>query len=261
MEKSVTVLSQLNSEVASVISETKLVGFEKAYKIATAAGNLKKLLNAEYMKPIMDLQNNRLGFKTDKPSGYDEATVKNCLIEAVLMGVQPFGNQFNIIAGSSYITKEGYGYLLKNFPGLSYEIIPSLPRIKDESAAVLMKITWQLNGSPTVVRELDIPIKANKFMGADGVIGKATRKARAWLFNTLNDSEFPDGDISDMEGVAQRPTAVDPRAVASDKSRDRVISHIEKSDTAEMLAEVKDEAYALGEEVIELYESKLATFL
>lgn len=192
---------KLNNSVFSVIASNQLLGFEKAYLIANAAGELKKLLTSEYMKPIMELQNNRLGFKTDKPTGYDESTVKNCLIEAVLTGVQPFGNQFNIIAGNCYITKEGFGYLLSNMKGLSYEIIPGLPRINADksSAAILMKCEWTME-QVKKTRDLDIPVKMNNFMGTDAVIGKATRKARAWLFNTITGSEIGDGDASEYDG-------------------------------------------------------------
>jgi hypothetical protein len=196
------VIEKLNTSVSSVLSANGLIGFEKAYLIATAAGELKKLLTSDYMKPIMDLQGNRLGFKTDKDNGkgYDEAIVKNCLIEAVLMGVQPFGNQFNIIAGNSYITKEGFGYLLSKVPGLSYKIVPSLPRINQNNsgAAIVMKVKWTIDGVSSE-EDLDIPVKMNQYMGTDAVIGKATRKARAWLYNTITGSETPEGDATDTD--------------------------------------------------------------
>lgn len=201
------VAEKLNHAVAAVLGAEGFSGFQKAYLIASAAGELKKLLTPEYMKPIMDLQGNKLGFKTDKDVaqgggkglGYPEDVVKNCLIEAVLTGVQPFGNQFNIIAGNCYITKEGFGYLLRNYAGLSYEIIPALPRINGDktSAAIAMKIKWTLNGVEKE-RDLEIPVKMNSFMGTDAVIGKATRKARAWLYNTITGSEIPEGDAVDV---------------------------------------------------------------
>lgn len=192
---------KLNDSVFSVIGAEHLKGFEKAYLIAIAAGELKNALTAEYMKPIMELQGNKLGFKTDKDNngGYPESVVKNCLIEAVLTGVQPFGNQFNIIASNCYITKEGFGYLLKNIKGLQYEIIPSLPRINDKSAAIVMVIKWSIYGNDPRKIELDIPIKVNNFMGTDAVIGKANRKARAWLYNTITGTEITDGDIADLD--------------------------------------------------------------
>lgn len=201
------VLEKLNNSVISVLSSTATTGFKKAYVIANAAQELKTLLTSEYMKPIMALQGNKLGFRTDKDLnrdgskglGYPEAVVKDCLIEAVLTGVQPFGNQFNIIAGNCYITKEGFGYLLKNIEGLSYEIVPQLPRINGDrtSAAITMHIEWTIAGFLKKSRDLDVPVKLNAYMGTDAVIGKATRKARAWLFNTINDCEISDGDIND----------------------------------------------------------------
>jgi hypothetical protein len=211
-----------------------LQGFEKAFLIATAAGDLKKALTQEYMKPIMELQNNRLGFKTDKQGGYDEATVKNCLIEAVLTGVQPFGNQFNIIAGNCYITKEGFGHLLANFPGLWYEIIPALPRVNADknSSAIVMKIEWSLNGGPKQSREIDFPVKVNQYMGTDAIIGKATRKARAWLYSTITGVEVGDGDVNDIDSKVVSSKLVD-------KEAERVELMIQDAKTTQDLEAVK----------------------
>lgn len=196
------IAKELNGNVLAVLTSDQLIGFEKAYLIADAIGKLKILLTTEYMKPIMELQGSRLGFKTDKDKegGYKEQQVKECIIDAVLSGVQPFGNQFNIIAGNMYITKEGFGYLLNKIAGLSYEITFALPRISSDakSAAIIAKISWTMNGEKKD-REMDFPIKMNSFMGSDAVIGKATRKARAWLFNTISGTEFGDGDITDSE--------------------------------------------------------------
>lgn len=203
-EKFSNIAKKLDSSVLSVIGANGAQGFEKAYSVATVIGELKLALTPEYMKPIMNLMGTKLGFKTDKDDkgGYDEATVKNCLIEAVLTGVQPVGNQFNIIAGNCYITKEGFGYLLKNIHGLSPKIVPTLPRINAEktSAAQIMKISWN-EGGVEKSEEIEFPIKMNAYMGADAVNGKATRKARAWLFNTIMNTEVADGDITDIGHV------------------------------------------------------------
>lgn len=192
------VAKKLDSNVLQVIGTDNLIGFEKAYQIANAVSELKTMLTDEYMAPIMNLQGNALGFKTDrdKTGGYQIADVKNCLIEAVLYGLQPFGNQFNIIAGNMYATKEGCGYLLGKIQGLSYEIVPELPRIKDQSAAVIMNVTWKINGVQNS-KQLDIPVKVNSMMGTDAVIGKATRKARKWLYDTITGSELPEGEVGE----------------------------------------------------------------
>lgn len=243
---------KLNESVFTVIGSENMLGFEKAYQIAHAAGQLKELLTPEYMKPIMDLQGNRLGFKTDKDSsgGYPEAVVKNCLIEAVLTGVQPFGNQFNIIAGNCYITKEGFGHLLNNWKGLDWEVIPGLPRINPDktSAAITMKCIYSLNGSAKDLRELDIPVKMNNFMGTDAVIGKATRKARAWLHNRLSGLEIGDGDASEFDG--RTTIKIEP----VDKEAERVALMIKDAKT---LKELKAIEPHVKEEQLDLYTVKM----
>lgn len=244
----------LNSNVLQVLTSQELLGFEKAYMIASAVQELKKLLTPEYMRPIMALQGNKLGFKTDKDKdgGYPEEVVKNCLIEAVLLGVQPFGNQFNIIAGNSYITKEGFGYLLSNISGLSYKIIPQLPRVGEKSAAVVMKIQWAYGGQSNE-QDIDFPIKVNSFMGTDGVIGKATRKARAWLFYTVTGSEISDGDVQEVEAKVVS-TTINDRKTPQEIEADRIALLIEDATTVADLEKLKQ---YIQPHQVELYDAKL----
>lgn len=201
-ESQVELAKKLNERVVSVLGNDTLQGFEKAYQIANAIADLKELLTPTYMKPIMALQGNKLGFKTDKDTtgGYPEEVVKNCLIEAVLTGVNPFNNQFNIIKGNAYITKEGFWELLRKIPGLRYDIVFDLPRISADknSAAVTAKVSWTLNGEKNE-KEVPIPVKTDQYGTADSVLGKATRKARAWLFNTITGVEIGDGDVQDVD--------------------------------------------------------------
>jgi len=202
------VAEKLNSSVLQVIGNENIKGFQRAYIIADAIAVLKETLTKEYMKPIMNLQGNKLGFKTDKDNagGYPEEIVKNCLIEAVLFGLQPCGNQFNIIAGNMYATKEGCGYLLSKIQGLKYDVIPELPRMNEKSAAVVMNIEWTINGV-TNNKKMDVPVKVNAYMGTDAVIGKATRKARKWLFDTITGCELPEGDSSENDSFEKKKTS------------------------------------------------------
>lgn len=232
---------KLNQSVLSVISADKLMGFERAFLIAKAAQELQQSLTSEYMKPIMALQGNRLGFKTDRDSeaiAYPEAVVKHCLIEAVLTGVEPFGNQFNIIAGNCYITKEGFGHLLANMKGLDYEIIPGLPRINAEKtgAAIVMKITWTYNGK-TESRDLDLAIRMNARMGVDAVIGKATRKARKWLHDRLTGIEIADGDVTDIPHTEVKSTT----KTQVEKEQERIVALINSASTKKELGDLFNE--------------------
>lgn len=197
------VIEKMTGIVSEFMGNKNIEGFARAYHLATAIKGLRSLLTPEYMAPIMDLQGNRLGFRTDKDltkdrkkgDGYPMEIVRECLIEAVLFGVQPVGNQFNIIAGGAYITKEGYGHLLKNMPGLTWKIFPAeLPRMKGESGAVKMRIEYTHNGNKGV-QDLDIPMRINDYSTTDQVLGKAERKARYWLHKTVTGSETPEGEV------------------------------------------------------------------
>lgn len=256
-EDKLQVIQKLDSEVLSIVGSAELEGFQKAYRIAEAVNQLSSLLTNEYMVPIMALQGNKLGFRTDKDrgNGYDMATVKNCLIEAVLMGLQPVGNQFNIIAGNTYPTKEGFGYLLKNYPGLYYKISPELPRINSTqtSAAIVMNITYSLNGGPAKKEALEIPIKVNNGMGTDAVIGKATRKARAWLYNTITGCDVSDGDISDL---LEAEVVKDPKAEALAKEIGQALSFIDCCTEAAQLGSVQDFAIETGGELMDAFYAK-----
>lgn len=255
-EKQMDLARKLNEKVGSVIGKDSLNGFEKAFLIANAIADLKLLLTAEYMKPIMSLQGNKLGFKTDKDDkgGYPEDVVKNCLIEAVLTGLQPFGNQFNIISGSMYGTKEGFGHLLLNYPGLRYEIIPALPRINAEKtgAGVMMKIRWSLAGSDWQEREMDFAVKMNQYMGVDGAIGKATRKARAWLFNTINGTEVGEGDVQDIDHKVI-PITADELLILYENVREKLTAD-ERKDSERIVFGKEETSFA---KLKKLLESKL----
>jgi len=196
------IIQKLDSSVLAVIGSSAMQGFEKAHVVSKAINELKELLTDEYMKPIMALKGNRLGFLTDekfrKAGPYTIDEVRNCLIEAVLMGLQPTGNQFNILAGNTYATKEGCGYLLNNFQGLKYEIVCGLPRINNEKtgAAVEVSISWTIKDESNE-KMVHIPIKMDAYTSVDAVIGKATRKGRAWLLSRITGMEITDGETED----------------------------------------------------------------
>ena len=112
----------IDEVVLSVIGKKGLAGFEKAFLVSTAIDALDSLLDNEYMKPIMKLQGTALGFRTDKDrnGGYSLEDVKRCLKEAVLKGYQPTNNEFNIIAGNMYPTKNGLERKANEWHGLKY---------------------------------------------------------------------------------------------------------------------------------------------
>lgn len=191
-----------------LMAKGELSTFKRTLSIASAIGELRSLLTPKVMEPIMNLQNTSLGFKTDQTSGYQVDVVRDCLIEACLNGVYPVGNEFNIIARQCYITKEGFAHKLRDIHGLSYTITPDIPHLNTEGTAILeMTIEWTYNGKSNT-KAMKFAIRVNKMMGADAIIGKATRKARAWLYTTITGQEVGDGEaepiIIDIESNGKK---------------------------------------------------------
>ena len=184
--------------------------FKRAFATAEAVYQLKALLTPEVMKPILHLQNTALGFMTDrKDNGYPLDVVKDCLIDAVLSGVSPVGNEFNIIAGRTYITKNGMKHKLSNVDGLSYTLTPGIPKMASDSkgAVVEMAIDWTFNGKENH-RSISFAVRVNAGMGTDAIIGKATRKSAAWLYETVTGQIVDDGEANESAPVTEVKASV-----------------------------------------------------
>jgi hypothetical protein len=209
---------------AGLIAQKEASQFRKMAMVAGAIQGLRALLIPKVMEPIMALQGTSIGFRTDKDTkgGYDVDTVKDCLIEATLNGVFPVGNEFNIIAGKCYITKEGFGHKLRDISGLSYTLTPGIPVMKNGGAIITINVEWTYNGKPKV-KDLELAIRVNSGMGTDAIIGKAIRKARAWLFTAVTGQEVGEGDVSDLDVIdvkatdAESPFEKQPKETADAK--------------------------------------------
>jgi hypothetical protein len=259
--KNTAVALKLNEAVGSVLNQTNLQGFERAYATAQSIEVLKTLLTPEYMAPIMQLQGNRLGFKTDKDKsgGYPMDVVKNCLIEAVLMGLQPYGNEMNIIAGNTYATKEGVGRLLATWKGLKYSLICGVPKPASDgkSAVIDVNIKWTVN-KESKEETIPISVKMDAYTSVDAMVGKATRKGRAWLLSAISGIEIVEADVTDAEFLDVTPKQ-SVAEVSKSKEFDRVKAHInhKATTTFEVLAKCKGAITESDHELKELYVLKV----
>ncbi len=201
------VVAECNLQVISADGQ-----FEQTFKMAAGMKKIGEMITADMMTDIMALQNTSLGFRTDKEGGYDVATVKACLIEATLRGVHSVGNEFNIISKRPYITKEGFARLVREYPGLTdLRLSPGVPHMKNGGAIVVYKASWKLDGT-TQSLERELPVRVNKGMGSDAIIGKATRKMLAAIYGQLTGSEHavPEGEVGDVVDEARGRTKAAP---------------------------------------------------
>lgn len=207
-------------------------GFARTFALSAAIGDLLNAMDdTGLMDTVMPLQNLSLGFRTDNPKGYDVDTVKTALLEATIIGLQPVGNQFNIIAAKQYTTKEGFTYLLRKLPGLAKLRIVCHPAVISQSSTagtnrngeqyqkiereglVKVDVSCEFKGEP-VSEVLEFSIRVNNGMTQDALMGKAERKAKCWLYNYLTGSNLSDADateaVQEMRDVTTRPAAAAP---------------------------------------------------
>lgn len=211
-------IEKVSSQIEEAVSEcgvraiATLPKFLQAVKMARGIRAMREALSDEFVKgALMPLMGSTLGFLTDqdsKPEKYGVAVVRDCTIEAMLRGFNPIGNEFNIISGRFYGTKNGYERLVLEFPGLrDLALQPGVPEPKNGNALVPFTATWRLNGELQRLdcqlaadgADLRIPVKVNGGMGPDAVIGKATRKMLFRIYQRVNGSTYgaTDGDVGD----------------------------------------------------------------
>jgi hypothetical protein len=256
----------INTQVLAVLSD-KSQNFTNAFAMANAITIIRNVLTPEVMQPILSLAGSKLGFRTDRdkpskgqmPSPYPIETVKDCLIDAVLLGLNPTGNQFNIIASNMYVTKEGFTYLLKKVKGLKYSIIyPTVTFSNDkQTALVVCNITYRIGEEKEVKQILEFTVKAGSYATSDSCIGKAERKAKCWLYNHIEGTDLTDGDAEDISYTEVSSTRTSKEDQIAEKERLRLKNHLEKADKFSTILQVKElVANSDDLELQELYNSK-----
>lgn len=169
--------------------------FERALVLSEGIMALRQAVKP-LLPRILPLMNSQLGFLTDRKGKepYPDEVVLECLIEATLRGLYPVGNEWNILAGRAYITKEGYARLVRELPGLTdLKLEPGVPKMLAGGAVVPYRAAWKQSGKGyQLVRE--IPVRLNAGMGVDGAIGKATRKMLAAIHTRVTGSFLTEGD-------------------------------------------------------------------
>lgn len=81
--------------------------------IFQGVAELKSMLTNEVVSGIKAAANSGLTFKMDR-NDYPIEVVRECVAEALIRGLSLVGNEFNIIGGNFYTTKEGWSKRLKS---------------------------------------------------------------------------------------------------------------------------------------------------
>jgi hypothetical protein len=258
--------------VQTVLGNKNLTGFQKAHVVSTAIVGLREMMTPEYMAPIMAMQGNRLGFKTDKDivknrqtgkyekgPGYPMEVVRECVIEATLSGLQVTGNEFNIIGGNCYPTQVGMRSKLRQIDGLTFNVKTGVPRVdsaNNEALFPAVKVKWNYNGKDHE-EEIEVPLKIDSYTSVDAMMGKAKRKAYAWLYETVTGEPISDGDVDDIPGTVEGTASIvssEPAELPAFTSE-----NFEKAKKANATIEKIKERYTITPEVEKEYLAYVGT--
>ena len=216
-----------------LVDKLGVVGeLQKTMLISQGIRSLREEITDEVMVPIMHMMGTPLGFvtdKDDKPQNekYTIAEVREVVIQGLLRGVFPHGNQLNIIAKKLYIAKNGYTSLIQKIIGLTdfkwtHEL---LNEVIGNNQIVGFSSSWKLNGVEGSLSG-KIPVHVHKkgeYMDkVDGIMGKAERKLKYRIYCQITETEYSEEEEKDSSEVNQEPvkkTALEDRAAKVRESK------------------------------------------
>lgn len=209
-EQLTTQLAQIQTEVNTLSKNNSLVSCLSA---ANAMYLLDNVLSDEVVRTyFLPLMNTRAGFLTDRnpakakrgqqpPTPYSIPEVRACLKDAILKGLLPIGNQFNIIAGSVYITREGYTALLSKM-GVKHRIIPSQMPDKQGCAVYSVRIEAATAQGERISYTNEVTLKRGQYDSDALLQGKAYARSVKSLWTYV--SGLDSGDVVEDDCVGER---------------------------------------------------------
>ena len=233
--------NELDNKV-SILLNSGLSGIALSLAKTSVVQELNKYISSDIMSPIMQMQNKKYGFKTDSKTGYSQEVVKDCIIEALLRGLEPTGNEFNIIGGNMYSTKEGCAGVLARKLNCATELVYGISK-KDTTTNITsidVEIIWFYDNKKDS-KVLTFPVKVYEGVTTEEAIrGKAERKALAWLIKKITGIPMPEGDIDrSVDGFSEDKKQTKTEAIKKMVSDNN--SKIEEVEVVEIKKEEKVE--------------------
>lgn len=193
-----------------------------AFEAVILVKQLRELLSDDIMKEVyMPLMNTKIGFLTDKPTKnnptakYNINEVRDCIIDAFSIGLVPTFNQFNIIAGRMYPTKEGYTALLKQIKCRYIISVGIETNTKPNFAELPVKISYDCKGDKNSYNIIAV-VKKDNYSSYDQLKGKAERRAKKNLFEYITGLDFGENEndaYNEYTDLSNKEETRDPKTL------------------------------------------------
>lgn len=217
-------LVKIEQEYEVIVRECSDVALIKtgaaAFKAVAVITKLESILSDEVMTTVfMPLMNRRIGFLTDRTGEpnwkgeikplYTVDEVRNCMIDALNYGLLTTFNQFNILAGNMYPTKEGYIARLKQI-GCKH-LLTAKEETKNSENTVLIPVKVDAEFKKEKISfTVNSIVKTNRGSNYDQHKGKAERKALKALFTYCTGLDLGDADVDNGTVITDKRDNTDP---------------------------------------------------
>jgi len=209
-EDTALAIQQANEAAMAAFGSGSSGNIIAALQVAESMESLQRLFDDPAIRSrILALQDKAIGFRTDRdpkqkrrgtqecntPYSYD--VVKDCAIEAGLRGLQLVGNQWNIISGRTYCTKEGFEFLIRGLKHVTdFKVNLGVPANKPGGVIIECEGSWNNSGQPQSLKS-SIPVKSDDYSSADQLLGKATRKFLKRCYEQMTGNIMPEGEAGE----------------------------------------------------------------
>jgi hypothetical protein len=182
------------------IADNFAAAFTAAQVVVLLDSALTDKVVADTFMPLMNIKAGFLTDKSGKPDKdgkiypvYSVDIVKSCLKDAIMAGLLPTGNQFNIIAGRMYPTKEGYSYLLKKIKCKYITTIGLDKNSNPNFAEIPCSVAYEWNGEKSSF-SMTAVIQKRASDSMSNLRGKAEKSIKHKLYEYLTGVEYGDAD-------------------------------------------------------------------
>lgn len=211
LSKNTELMNKLISEIQQI--NENWTHYEKSIAYGHYLTEIKNQITGKPLEIIKSLMNTGIGFKTDRPNDkcrdvYSDEIIKNCVVQAIMHGLRIHGNEFNILGGNFYATKEGLDRIVHNNPLLEEKVKDKVKSFRQDDKTGIWGITFEysykLKGESKVTEEITVLVKGkmgNYDIPFDAVMGKAKRKLFKAVYNEMTQGfKLEDSDdIDDIE--------------------------------------------------------------
>lgn len=210
LAKNVEQMNLLICEVQQL--SQNLTEYERSIAYGHYLTEIKNQIAGRPLEIIKSLMNTGIGFKTDRPneksnSVYPDEVIKNCVVQAIMHGLRIHGNEFNILGGNFYATKEGLDRIVHNNPLLEEKVKEKVKTFQQSDKTGIWGFTFEysykLKGESKVTEEVTVYVKGkmgNYDIPFDAVMGKAKRKLYKTIYNEMTQG-FKLEDADDVDEI------------------------------------------------------------